>query len=83
MDRLIEEAIALLQKGQMLPEEYQSVLFPVNHAECELTYKAKQPKERILAIGEEPQSTPFQVSKVFGEVKDEDNWKMEKSSHFW
>ncbi|KPU44468.1 modification methylase MboII [Oxobacter pfennigii] len=75
MDRLIEEAIALLQKGQMLPEEYQSVLFPVNHAEYELTYKAKQPKERILAIGEEPQSTPFQVSKVFGEVKDEGDWK--------
>jgi site-specific DNA-methyltransferase (adenine-specific)/adenine-specific DNA-methyltransferase len=75
MDRLIEEAIALLQKGQMLPEEYQSVLFPVDHAEYELKYKAKQPKERILAIGEEPQSTPFQISKVFGEVKDDDDWQ--------
>ena len=66
MDKNIEQIIMLLQQGKQLPAEYQDLLFPVNHKEYELTYKDKMPKEQVLAVGEEPQSVPFQVEKTFG-----------------
>ncbi|MDR1939766.1 MAG: site-specific DNA-methyltransferase [Clostridiales bacterium] len=75
MDKIIEEAIAILQSGKQLPEEYLTTLFPVNHAEYELTYKGKVPKEQILSVGEEPQGVPFQIAKTFGEKENANDWQ--------
>lgn len=75
MDKQIaEQLIDFLKQGKDIPAEYQEVLFPINHKEYELTYKGKMPKEQILAIGEEPQSVPFQVVKTFDE-KTAEEWQ--------
>lgn len=73
MDKNIEHIISLLQQEKPLPVEYQELLFPVYNSECELTYKGKVAKERILSVSEEPNSVPFQVDRVFG--NSDADWK--------
>ncbi len=75
MDKRIEQIISLLQQGKLPPEEYHDLLFPIEHKEYELTYKGKTPKEQIIAIGEEPQSIPFQIEKTFGEKQKDNEWQ--------
>lgn len=72
MEQIIQNIISLLQQGKQLPAEFQELLFPINHAEYELTYKGKLAKERILSVGEEPHSVPFQIDRIFGNT--ESNW---------
>lgn len=73
MNNMIEQAIRILQEGKQLPEEYQDILFPVNHAEYELVYKGKKKKQTILSSANEPQSVPFQIQKQFGDPTDWNN----------
>ncbi|WP_425803139.1 site-specific DNA-methyltransferase [Desulfitobacterium sp. Sab5] len=73
---LADKLIQILQSGKDIPQEYAQIIFPIDHREYELTYKDKAPKEKILSVGEEPQSVPFQVEKEFSSGKIiEDDWK--------
>ncbi len=64
-NQILETVIEILKSEKPLPQEYQEVLFPINHKECELSYKNKKSREAILSVGNEPQAVPFQVEKYY------------------
>lgn len=55
--------IAILQRGEMLPQEYMRDLFPSAKEECELTYGGKARAEDILA---QTMAVPLQPARLFG-----------------
>lgn len=57
--------INLIEKGQSIPEEFRSKLFPVEHKEYELAYEGKLRKEDILADVDGSFPVPLQVEKIF------------------
>lgn len=68
------QIIDCIENGDAIPEEYKSLLFPINNREYELNYFGKMRKEDILSETDEVSSVPFQLERTVGEVKDGD-WR--------
>ena len=58
-----KQIIAILERGEMLPSDWSSVLFPNQKRECELVYDGKAREGDILA---ETMSVPLQKTRMFG-----------------
>lgn len=59
--------IELLEKGQDIPEDFKSLIFPNSKAEYELNYAGKMRKEDILANEDGTFPVPLQKENVFGD----------------
>lgn len=70
--------IQLLQEDKPIPENYQSVLFPVANKEYRLSYSGKIRREDLLANEDGSFPVPLQLEKVYNssEYKEQsDDWK--------
>lgn len=63
--------IELIKNGKQLPQEYQYLLFPINHNEYKLQYFSKMRYEDILANEDGVQSVPLQLENTF---KSDNKW---------
>lgn len=71
LDREIkDQIIACLENGEEIPEEYKTLLFPINNKEYELNYLGKMRKEDILSDTDEVNSIPFQLERTIGDAVD-------------
>lgn len=68
------QIIACLENGEAIPEEYKTLLFPINNKEYELNYFGKMRKEDILSDTDEVNSIPFQLERTIGDVSG-DEWR--------
>lgn len=74
----VQFLIEILQKGELIPEDYKYKLFPVKQKEYELVYAGKMRKEDILANEDGVFPVPLQVEKVFNGEKypsGDNNWR--------
>ncbi len=62
-DELRHLIIEKVRRGEQLPGEWQSILFPQDKNECELVYHGKQRKEDVLA---DTMTVPLQPVRSFG-----------------
>ncbi len=60
---LIRQAIGFLERGEALPPEWITFLFPPEHQEPSLFYVGKRRKEEVIAS---TMSVPFQEVRLFG-----------------
>lgn len=70
--------IELLEKGELIPEDFKYKLFPVEHKEYELAYAGKMRKEDLLANDDGSFPVPLQIEKIFTGQEHptfEDGWK--------
>lgn len=75
LDRGVKDQIvACLENGEEIPEEYKTLLFPINNKEYELNYLGKMRKEDILSDTDEVNSIPFQLERTIGDAVD-DEWR--------
>ena len=73
-----EYIIDLINKGEIIPEDFKYKLFPVEHKEYELAYAGKMRKEDLLANDDGSFPIPLQLEKVFngqGDSLNDDSWK--------
>ena len=61
--KMRDAAIAILQRGEMLPPEFAYDLFPSAKKECELVYRSKTREEDVLA---QTMAPPLQRTCLFG-----------------
>lgn len=69
----IEDLIARLQKGEIIPEDFKYKLFPVKQKEYELVYGGKMRREDILANEDGVFPVPLQVEKIYNGQREQ--WK--------
>ncbi|NLD17409.1 MAG: site-specific DNA-methyltransferase, partial [Tissierellia bacterium] len=70
--------IELLDKGEMIPEDFKYKLFPVEHKEYELAYAGKMRKEDLLANDDGSFPVPLQIEKIFNGTEHpayQDGWR--------
>ncbi len=70
--------IALIEKGDPIPENFRDKLFPTDHKEYELTYADKMRKEDLLANDDGSFPVPLQVEKIFNGTEHptyDDEWR--------
>lgn len=60
-----EYIIALLEKGEAIPEDMKNKIFPVENSEYELSYAGKMRKEDLLANEDGSFPVPLQIEKIF------------------
>lgn len=72
----IKNIINMLKNGKSLPNEYQDILFPINHKEYKMQYSGKMRYEEILSNEDGVQSVPLQLENTFDSKNNwEDGWK--------